>query len=144
MVGVQIWYSREIGLCRPRRGEDHPWVVCHPHPVCEIGGRSSTSTHRVGVKNSPPPGLWGWRPQLHLHTPGGGEKFTPTWCVRWQPSARDKITPWLVGYHILGGAASFNHFGHDGHWCILAHELTITLLSGKCHSWEILQGDSHY
>ena len=34
-------------------------VVGHPHPVGEIGGRSSTSTHRMGVKNSPPPGGWG-------------------------------------------------------------------------------------
>ena len=52
MVGVQIWYSREIGLCPPRRGTHHPWV--RPQP----------------------PNTQGWRKK-----PPRGEIITPGWWV---------------------------------------------------------------
>ena len=95
MVDVQIWYSREIGLCSPCRGTHHPWVGSHPW------------AGSGGARRRP---LY-WR----RHSPLRGEKITPGWGVAAPTSWEWLNHLWVVSDHILDKQTPFKHNNH-GDW----------------------------
>ena len=102
------------------------WWVCRFDTLGKL-----VSAHRAGVNTThgwcvtptrcvrlaaaaPPPHTgWGWK----IHPQPVGEVAA---------ICKGQNHPWLVGHHILGVAASCNHFRLDGNWC-----LWLKIMSGE-------------